>query len=145
MADQIVIAQPSCGGGAVRQTEVSWSMLILRQPASSPINGNIGTPTQRVSRRLKRTARQGLNVEPFRGCSYRLGAICSDAGGAARIMTKWPLQDDQLRSRLLLLMGRTKACGLSSAVDASQGSVNALLWALEEARARKIPVRAVLA
>ena len=30
-------------------------------------------------------------------------------------------------------------------VDASQGSLNALLWALGEARARKIPVHAVLA
>jgi nucleotide-binding universal stress UspA family protein len=30
-------------------------------------------------------------------------------------------------------------------VDASQGSFNALLWALGEARARKIPVHAVLA
>ena len=30
-------------------------------------------------------------------------------------------------------------------VDASQGSLNALLWAFGEARARKIPVHAVLA
>lgn len=30
-------------------------------------------------------------------------------------------------------------------VDGSQGSVNALIWAFGEARARKIPVRAVLA
>ena len=88
---------------------------------------------------------RGLNVEPSQGCWYRLGTICSDAVGG-RTHNDAMASTGRFSSEPLASADRPQQSGrIVVGVDASQGSLNALLWALGEARARKIPVHAVLA
>jgi nucleotide-binding universal stress UspA family protein len=84
-------------------------------------------------------------VEPSQGCWYRLGTICSDAVGD-RTHNDAMASTGRFSSEPLASADRPQQSGrIVVGVDASQGSLNALLWALGEARARKIPVHAVLA
>jgi Universal stress protein family len=84
-------------------------------------------------------------VEPSQGCWYRLGTICSDAVGG-RTHNDAMASTGRFSSEPLASADRPQQSGrIVVGVDASQGSLNALLWALGEARARKIPVHAVLA
>ncbi len=84
-------------------------------------------------------------MEPSQGCWYRLGTICSDAVGG-RTHNDAMASTGRFSSEPLASADRPQQSGrIVVGVDASQGSLNALLWALGEARARKIPVHAVLA